>query len=92
MRVPRMSETRFPEWAWNGRRLHAGQTEVSIDGERGRFRFLAYVVGAKGTSWVEVRCDRTGHLRAFRPERIRTVHSKPKLRPNSLPEPVPPEA
>lgn len=67
----------------HGRELQPG-TEVSITGERGRYRFL----GAKTTSSDRVVLDfiggRAGHecWRSFYPERVKTVHRINQTRRN----------
>lgn len=70
--------TRSERFQWNGRHIERG-TELSIRGARGRYRFLYHtttptsewidVVGGPGRGAAQVR-----QWRAFRPERIRTVH------------------
>lgn len=60
----------------NGRDVTPG-TELSIRGERGRFRFLKHVSRPeRGIEWIDVYGGPKGseQLRAFRPERIKTVH------------------
>ena len=59
----------------NGRHLAPG-TEVSITGERGRFRFVKRVVRDSGVEWLDFWGGPKGHeqLRSFAPSRIRTVH------------------
>lgn len=63
--------------AESGRHVEPG-TEVSIKGERGRFRFVEHVVTDKGAEWISVVGGPKGvsTWRAFRPERIRRVHVK----------------
>lgn len=73
-----------PEVVVHGRRLAPG-VEVSIRGERGRFRFKA----ASVTSGGRVVCDFIGgpagheQWRSFYPERIRTVHRLQRTRANA---------
>lgn len=67
----------------NRRTLVPGETEVKVRGESGIFRYvglstsqagnvsLAFYGGAKGRETI----------RNFRPERVRTVHRKKKMRP-----------
>jgi hypothetical protein len=60
----------------NGRQLVPG-TEVSIRGERGRFRFLKRVVRPeRGIEWLDFWGGPKGaaQWRSFRPDRVRTVH------------------
>ena len=61
----------------NGRHLSPG-TEVSITGERGRFRFQRHVVTEKGVEWIDVIGGPKGssQWRSFRPDRIKRVHYK----------------
>ncbi|AKF15255.1 hypothetical protein SEA_SHEDLOCKHOLMES_78 [Mycobacterium phage ShedlockHolmes] len=73
-----------PEVVVNGRTLEVG-TEVSIKGERGRFRFKS----AARTSGGRIVCDFIGgpagheQWRSFYPERIRTVHRLNRTRANA---------
>lgn len=67
----------------NGRHVTPG-TELRIRGERGRFRFVKHVSRPeRGIEWIDVWGGPRHHeqLRAFRPDRIRTVH-----RINTTPE------
>lgn len=73
---PSAAWTRSTSWvAPSGRRVEAG-TELSIVGERGRFRFVEHVLTPAGAEWISVvggpRGVRT--WRAFRPERVKRVH------------------
>lgn len=61
----------------NGRHLERG-TEISIKGERGRFRFLHHVTNGD-KEWIDV-ADKNKALRSFRPEKIKRVHYKKKIR------------
>lgn len=65
----------------NGRIVEPG-TELSITGERGRFRFVAVFTGDGSLTCYG---GTQGHemFRSFRPERVRTVHSKSKTRGNA---------
>lgn len=57
----------------NGRIVTPG-TELSIRGERGRMRFIKKVTRPeRGVEWIDV-ADGQGHIRSFRPERVRRVH------------------
>uniref|UniRef100_A0AAU8GP10 DUF7246 domain-containing protein n=1 Tax=Mycobacterium phage Pharb TaxID=3136626 RepID=A0AAU8GP10_9VIRU len=73
-----------PEVVVHGRVLLPG-TEVSIRGERGRFRFKS----AARTSGGRIVCDFIGgpagheQWRSFYPERIRTVHRLARTRANA---------
>ncbi|ALF01441.1 hypothetical protein SEA_LILPHARAOH_63 [Mycobacterium phage LilPharaoh] len=72
-----------PEVVVNGRVLAPG-TEVSIRGERGRFRFVKAAVTSAG----RITCDFIGPddntkcWRSFYPERIKTVHRVNRTRAN----------
>ena len=61
----------------NGRHLERG-TEVSISGERGRFRFFQAVSSGK-SEWIDV-IDKDRKVRSFYPDRVKRVHYKKKLR------------
>ena len=61
----------------NGRIVESG-TEVSVAGERGRFIFRHLNRDGSGTFYGGP--NGYGMFRAFRLERVATVHSKPKLR------------
>jgi hypothetical protein len=66
------------EWVSpTGRVLTPGR-ELSIAGERGRFRFVKHVTTPDGRQWVDVVGGPEGHTmtRSFRPDRIRTVHNR----------------
>jgi hypothetical protein len=72
------------DWSRLGRDVDGGRTELSIHGETGRFRFLRYVyVPGQATAWIDVFGGPAGRevLRSFRPERVKTVHRKSKMRP-----------
>ncbi len=81
-----------PDWVTsdtikvNGRIVEAG-TELSIRGVRGRFKFIAHVKTST-TEWIDVVGGMAGykHFRAFKPDQIKTVHYKKRLREN-LPKP-----
>jgi hypothetical protein len=80
---PSAGWTRSETYTANGRSLERG-TEVSIRGERGRFRFLLHTVTEKGVEWVDVMGGPKGaeKYRSFRPDRIRTVHRIQRTRAN----------
>lgn len=69
------------EYRVNGRVLEPG-TEVSITGERGRFRFVRHVINASGAEWLDVvgGTNKVTMTRSFRPERVRRVHRLAKTR------------
>jgi hypothetical protein len=66
----------------NGRRLSPG-TEVSVRGERGRFRFIKRVTRDDGREWLDFWGGPKGcaNWRSFPPSQIRRVH-----RLNTTPE------
>ena len=61
----------------NGRYVSKG-TELKVSGERGRFRFVAFIKTDKGTEWIDVWGGPKGAeaLRSFRLDRIKRVHYK----------------
>lgn len=65
----------------NGRYVEVG-TEVSIQGESGRFRFLRHVVTEAGAEWIDVIGGpaKAEKWRSFRPERVKRVHRIAKTR------------
>lgn len=69
------------EYRVNGRVLEPG-TEVSITGERGRFRFVRHVINASGAEWLDVvgGANKVTMYRSFRPERVKRVHRLAKTR------------
>ena len=66
------------------RRLEAG-TEVSISGERGRFRFVDETRTGTGRVVYNFIGGVDGHecFRSFYPERVKRVHRIPKTRANA---------
>jgi hypothetical protein len=66
----------------NNRHVGAG-TELSISGERGRFRFIKHVVNGD-IEWIDV-VDKFKAIRSFRPDRVKRVHYKNKIRPAKKP-------
>jgi hypothetical protein len=72
----------------NGRQVSPG-TELQVSGERGRFRFIRQVTRPeRGITWLDVWGGPKGseNLRAFRPERVRTVHRINRTDKNVLAE------
>ena len=69
------------EYRANGRVLEPG-TEVSITGERGRFRFVRHVISASGAEWIDVvgGANKVTMYRSFRPDRVKRVHRLAKTR------------
>ena len=69
---------RSTEWKHNGRAVDRG-TEVTIVG-KGRMKFLEHVVNIEsGVEWVDC-VDKNKSIRSFRPEQVKRVHYKNKLR------------
>lgn len=66
------------EWRKGPRTLVTPGTELSIAGERGRFRFVRHISRPNGLEWVDV--IGTSGWRSFRPERVRRVHRRPPER------------
>lgn len=85
---PQTVEEAHPDWVVsdhiqvNGRHVSAG-TELSIHDERGRFRFIKHVK-TPTAEWIDVVGGTTGHksYRSFRPDRVKRVHWKNKMREN----------
>jgi hypothetical protein len=67
----------------HGRDLHPG-TEVSISGERGRFRFVRATTTSTDRVVLDFIGGQPGHecWRSFYPERVKTVHRLNRTRPN----------
>jgi hypothetical protein len=71
----------------NGRHIEKG-TELSIQGERGRFKFVQHVYNPRlDVEWIDVIGGKMGvkEFRAFRPTQIKRVHYKNKIRPVKKP-------
>jgi hypothetical protein len=67
----------------NGRHVDKG-TEISIKDERGRFQFVRHVYNPRvDVEWIDVVGGRKGvnEFRSFRPDRIKRVHWKNRMRP-----------
>jgi hypothetical protein len=71
------------QYVVNRRTLSPG-TEVSIRGERGRFRFIQAVETPEGAVWLDFIGGpaKAEKWRSFRPDRIRRVHRINKTRAN----------
>lgn len=69
----------------HGRELHPGSTEVSITGERGRFRFMRATTTSSDRVVFDFIGGTAGHecWRSFYPERIKTVHRIGRTRKNA---------
>ena len=68
----------------HGRDLEPG-TEVSITGERGRFRFVRATTTSAERIVLDFIGGQAGHecWRSFYPERVKTVHRINRTRPNA---------
>ncbi|AVJ50816.1 hypothetical protein SEA_GEMMA_72 [Mycobacterium phage Gemma] len=68
----------------NDRKLEPG-TEVSIKGERGRFRFVKATTTSQGKTVLDFIGGPAGHeqWRSFYPERVETVHRIARTRANA---------
>ncbi len=75
-----MAEVTTTWVAPTGRTLTPGM-ELTISGERGRFRFIRHVCSGD-KQWVDVLGGKSGHekIRSFRPDRVAVVHRLKKLR------------
>ena len=67
----------------NGRNVSKG-TELKVQGQRGRFRFMKHVITEKGKEWVDVVGGPKGvdQWHSFSPADIKTVHAKNKTEAN----------
>ena len=66
------------EWKHNGRLVERG-TEVSIT-RHGRMKFLEHVMHTEsGVEWIDC-VDKNKSIRSFRPDMVKRVHYKKKLR------------
>jgi hypothetical protein len=63
----------------HGRHVVPG-TELTIQGVRGRVRFVRHVRRDNGTEWLDVIAADESGWRSFRPERVRTVHIRRRTR------------
>jgi len=67
----------------HNRNLENG-TELSIQGERGRFQFIRHVYNPNiDVEWIDVIGGKKGvrEMRSFRPDKIKRVHWKKTMRP-----------
>lgn len=72
------------EYTANGRIIKKN-TELSIEGVVGRYRFIRHVLNPKnGAEWIDVVGGPKGYScsRSYRPERIKRVHYKNKTGEN----------
>ena len=77
------------EYRIHGRRVTPG-TELSIRGERGRYRFRHAVTSPSGAHWIDVvgGPESMRRFRSFYPERVKRVHGAtraPEADENFLP-------
>ena len=69
---------RSTEWKHHGRLVERG-TEVSIVRE-GRMKFLAHVTNTEtGAEWIDC-VDKNKSIHSYRPDQVKRVHYKNKLR------------
>lgn len=59
----------------NGR-VVANGAEMTVEGIRGRVRFVQHVTAPSGAEWLDVITIRTGHARSIRPAAVRRVHRR----------------
>lgn len=80
---PSQGWIKHTDFVVNRRVLRVG-TEVSIRGERGRFRFLRAVETPAGAVWLDFIGGpaKAEKWRSFHPERVRRVHRINKTRAN----------
>ena len=72
------------EYEANGRKIHR-DTELSIEGEQGRYRFRRHVRNPKNNAeWIDVVGGPKGYsiYRSFNPNKIKRVHWKNKTGEN----------
>jgi hypothetical protein len=62
-------------------KLVTSGTELSIRGERGRFKFLKYVINSEH-EWIDV-LGPTDQFRSFRIDQVKTVHRINRRRDNA---------
>lgn len=77
----------YPDATVNGRNLAPG-TEVSVRGERGRFRFVKRVRRDSGAEWLDFWGGPKGceQWRSFRADQVRRVHRVNRTPENLLAE------
>jgi hypothetical protein len=78
-RPPPEDWTITTELTIHGRRVEPG-TELTIRGVRGRVRFVRHILRDNGTEWIDVVAPDSAGWRSFRPDRVRTVHTRRRLR------------
>lgn len=72
------------EYEANGRKIHR-DTELSIEGHMGRYRFVKHVFNpANNAEWIDIIGGPKGYkiYRSVRPDRIKRVHWKNKTGEN----------
>lgn len=55
-------------------------TQLTIHGVTGRVEFLQHVVNDNGAEWLDCRALNGGPYRCFKPEQVKKVHYKKKVR------------
>lgn len=80
---PSQDWVKHTEYVVKRRKLRVG-TEVSIRGERGRFRFVQAVETPSGAVWLDFIGGpaKAEKWRSFKPEQVRRVHRINKTRAN----------
>jgi hypothetical protein len=68
------------EYSANGRNI-VKDTELSINNEKGRFRFIKHVINGD-KEWIDV-LGSNNQFRSFRPSQIKRVNWKNKTRENA---------
>lgn len=57
-------------------RVLTKDAELTVEGIRGRVRFIQHVTAPSGAEWLDVITIRTGHARSIRPAAVRRVHRR----------------
>lgn len=60
----------------HGRVVITKGAELTVEGIRGRVRFVQHVTAPSGAEWLDVITIRTGHARSIRPAAVRRVHRR----------------
>jgi hypothetical protein len=57
-------------------RVITKDAELTVEGIRGRVRFIQHVTAPSGAEWLDVITVRTGHARSIRPAAVSRVHRR----------------
>ena len=57
-------------------RVITKDSELTVDGIRGRVRFIQHVTAPGGAVWIDVISVRTGHARSIRPSAVLRIHRR----------------